>query len=88
MGSAEGGGEPTRPRGELCRAITVLEDAFALSQEDPDALEEQRFVTLGLSDQANLLVVVYAYAKQDIIRVISAWKANKRQGELYEKGRR
>ena len=42
---------------------------------------------MGLSDQSNLLVVVYAYAKQDIIRVISAWKANKRQGELYEKGR-
>ena len=71
----------------FAEAIMVLEDAFALSQEDPDALEEQRFVTLGLSDQANLLVVVYAYAKQDIIRVISAWKANKRQGELYEKGR-
>jgi len=71
----------------FAEAITVLEDAFALSQEDPDALEEQRFVTLGLSDQANLLVVAYAYAKQDIIRVISAWKANKRQGELYEKGR-
>ncbi len=71
----------------FAEAITVLEDAFALSQEDPDALEEQRFVTLGLSDQANRLVVVYAYAKQDIIRVISAWKANKRQGELYEKGR-
>jgi len=71
----------------FAEAITVLEDAFALSQEDPDTLEEQRFVTLGLSDQANLLVVVYAYAKQDIIRVISAWKANKRQGELYEKGR-
>jgi uncharacterized DUF497 family protein len=71
----------------FAEAITVLEDAFALSQEDPDALEEQRFVTLGLSDQANLLVVVYAYAEQDIIRVISAWKANKRQGELYEKGR-
>jgi len=64
----------------FAEAITVLEDAFALSQADPDALEEQRFVTLGLSDQANLLVVVYAYAKQDIIRVISAWKANKRQG--------
>ena len=43
---------------------------------------------LGLSDQAKLLVVVYAYVEPDIIRVISAWKANKRQGELYEEGRR
>ena len=83
MGSAEGGGEPTRSE-----AVTVLEDAFALTREDPDAAEEQRFVTLGLSDQANLLVVVYAYQEPDIIRVISAWKANKRQRELYEEGRR
>jgi uncharacterized DUF497 family protein len=45
----------------FAEAVTVLEDAFALTREDPDAVGEQRFVTLGLSDQANLLVVVYAY---------------------------
>jgi uncharacterized DUF497 family protein len=33
-------------------------------------------------------VVVYTYRGPDIIRVISAWKANKRQRVLYEKGRR
>jgi hypothetical protein len=48
---------------------------------------EERFVTLGLSDQANLLVVVYAYREPDIIRVLSAWRANRRQRELYEEGR-
>ena len=42
----------------FAEAVTVLEDAFALTREDPDVQEEQRFVTLGLSDQANLLVVV------------------------------
>ena len=56
----------------FAEAVTVLEDAFALTQEDQDALGEQRLVTLDLSDQANLLVVVYAYAEPDIIRVISA----------------
>ena len=71
----------------FAEAVTVLEDAFALTQEDPDAVEEQRFVTLGLSDQAKLLVIVYAYVESEIIRVISAWKANKRQGELYEEDR-
>lgn len=71
----------------FAEAVTVLEDAFALTREDPDAVEEQRFVTLGLSDQANLLVVVYAYRGPDNVRVISAWKARKRQRELYEKGR-
>ena len=68
-------------------AVTVLEDEFALTREDPDAVKEPRFVTLGLSNLGNLLVVVYAYRESDIIRVISAWKANKRQRVLYEKSR-
>jgi hypothetical protein len=72
----------------FAEAITVLEDDFALTREDPASLEEPRFITLGLSDVANLLVVVYAYREPDIIRVISAWKASKRQREQYEKGRR
>jgi hypothetical protein len=68
-------------------AATVLEGGFALTREDPDAVDEQRFVTPGLSDEAKLLVVVYAYREPDRLRVISAWKASKRQRELYEKGR-
>ena len=71
-------------RVSFAEAVTVLEDAFALSREDPDAAEEQRFVTPGLSDQANF---VYAYREPDYVRVISAWKASKRQRELYEKDR-
>jgi uncharacterized DUF497 family protein len=72
----------------FAEAVTIFEDDRALSREDDDAREEQRFVGLGLSDAANLLVVVYAYRDPDVIRVISAWKANKRQRELYEEGRR
>jgi uncharacterized DUF497 family protein len=71
----------------FAEAVTVLQDAFALTREDPDAVGEQRFVTLGLSDQANLLVVVYAYTEPGVIRVISAWKATKRQRERYEERR-
>ena len=71
----------------FAEAVTVLEDDFALTREDPDAVDEPRFVTLGLSNLGDLLVVVYAYREPDIIRVISAWKANKRQEEMYEKGR-
>ena len=71
----------------FAEAVTVLEDVFALTREDPDAVGEERFVTLGLSDQVNLLVVVYVYREPDIIRVLSAWRANRRQGELYEEGR-
>jgi hypothetical protein len=43
----------------LCRSNTVLDDDFALIREDPGAHDEPRFVTLGLSDVGNLLVVVY-----------------------------
>ena len=68
-------------------AVTVLEDDLALTRMDPDAVDELRFVTLGLSDFGNLVVVVYTYREPDIIRVISAWKANKRQRLAYEEGR-
>jgi uncharacterized DUF497 family protein len=71
----------------FAEAVTVLDDDYALTREDPDATDELRFVTLGLSDVGNLLVVVYAYQEPDALRVISAWKANKRQRVLYEKSR-
>ena len=71
----------------FAEAVTVFEDDFALTREDADAVEEPRFVTLGLSNLGNLLVVVYMYREPDVIRVISAWKANERQRVLYEKGR-
>ena len=71
----------------FAEAVTVLDDDFALTREDPGADDEPRFVTLGLSDVGNLLVVVYVYREPDVLRVISAWKANRRQKRLYEKGR-
>jgi uncharacterized DUF497 family protein len=88
VGSAKGGGEPTHASSQLCGSGNGLRKRFRAQAEDPDAIDEHRFVTLGLSDQATLLVVVYAYVEPDIIRVISAWKANKRQGDRYEEGRR
>jgi len=51
----------------FAEAVTVFEDAFALTQEDPAAGDEERFVTLGLSNEAHLLVVVYAYREPDMI---------------------
>ena len=68
--------------------MTVLEDDFALTREDSDARDEQRFVTLGMSSVGNLLVVVYTYREPDVIRLISAWKANKPQRSRYEENRR
>ena len=45
-------------------AVTVLEDDFVLTRQDPAAVEEQRSVTLGLSGKANRLVGVYALANR------------------------
>lgn len=71
----------------FAEAATVLEDDRALSREDPNTVDEQRFVTLGLSSSSNLLVVVYAFREPDVIRIISAWKANRRQRSQYAKAR-
>ena len=68
-------------------AVTVLSDDFALTREDPDCYEEQRFVTLGLSATGQLLVVVYTQREPDIFRIISAWRANKPQRTSYEENR-
>jgi uncharacterized DUF497 family protein len=68
----------------FAEAATVLEDELALTREDLDAIGEQRFVTLGLSDRGNLLVVVYTHRDPDVLRIISAWKANRRQRARYE----
>ena len=72
----------------FAEAVTVLEDDFALTREDPDSEGEQCFVTLGMSSFAYLLVVVYTYREPDVIRLISAWRANRRQRLRYEKDRR
>ena len=61
-------------RVSFAEAVTVFEDDFALTREDSDASDEERFVTLGLSADGSLLVVVYTYRAADNIRVISAWK--------------
>ena len=69
-------------------AVTALTDDFALTREDPDCFHEQRFITLGLSATGRLLVVVYTHRDPGILRIISAWRANKPQRTCYEKNRR
>ena len=72
----------------FAEAATVLTDDYALTRDDFDALDEQRFVTLGMSATGALLVVVYTHREPEIYRLISSWKANKPQRALYEKHRR
>ena len=66
-------------------AEIVLYDPHALTQEDKDAVNEQRFVTMGMDAIGRVLIVVYTYRGEDI-RLISARSATKRERERYEKG--
>ena len=68
-------------------AQSVFFDEEALIIDDPEhSLEEERFIILGLSKKANLLVVCHCYRKSDtIIRIISARKATVRETISYNK---
>jgi len=64
-------------------AIPALLDPYALTREDTDSDEEQRFVTLGMGGKERILVVVWTL-RGDCVRLISAWKANQPQRKCYE----
>ena len=63
-------------------AATVLEDEYALTIEDILS-NEQRFITLGVSDAGRILVVVYTY-RGEVIRIISTRKATASERETYK----
>jgi uncharacterized DUF497 family protein len=66
-------------------AKTVFYDENARLLSDPDhSNDEERFILLGMSHNAKILVVVHAYKEQDeIIRIISARKATKAEYNYY-----
>lgn len=66
-------------------AQTVFYDTKALVIDDPEHSEqEDRFIILGLSKKANLLVVCHCYRESDsVIRIISARKATATEEKYY-----
>ncbi len=66
-------------------AQTVFFDENALLIDDPDHSEEEdRFILLGFSRKANLLVVCHCYRhSESVIRIISARKATKTESRAY-----
>ena len=66
-------------------AKTVFYDEEALVIDDPEhSEEEERFIILGLSARANLLVVCHCCRDLDtVIRIISARKATKTETKYY-----
>ena len=66
-------------------AKTVFYDEKALLIPDPDHSEdEERFILLGFSAKARLLLVCHCYRKAEtVIRIISARKADAQEAEQY-----
>ena len=65
-------------------ASTALLDPLSKTDLDPDhSLEEQRFITFGVSARQRLLVVAYT-EEGETIRIISARVATRSEREIYE----
>jgi hypothetical protein len=67
-------------------AATALNDQMAATGADPDhSLDEDRYITFGISEQGRLLVVSHT-EKDETIRIISARLASKGERKIYEEG--
>ena len=66
----------------FAHAEQALRDEMAVTVEDPDAVGEQRFITLGMDALGRVLVVVHTQ-RGERTRMISARKASRGESEQY-----
>ncbi len=68
-------------------ASTVFTDEHALLIDDPEhSDEEDRFILLGLSSSLRMLIVCHCYREgEELIRIISARKATRKERESYNR---
>lgn len=68
-------------------ATTVFLDPVAGTISDTEhSQDKERLVTIGMSNQARLIVVVHADKSEFVIRLISARLATPRERKAYERG--
>lgn len=69
-------------------AQTVFDDPESRVFLDPEHFdEEDRFLIIGVSSAARILIVVHCYRESDsVIRIISARKATRKEIKFYEEG--
>lgn len=85
--------DPTKTRRNLRKhridfdeASTVFADTLSITIPDPDHSEdEERWVTIGLSNRHRLLVVVHT-EEDETIRLITARSADRLERRKYEEG--
>jgi uncharacterized protein len=65
-------------------ALSIFQDALSLTYADIDhSSDEDRYLIIGLSSFGNVLVVSHTF-RNDIIRIISARKATRKERYFYE----
>lgn len=64
-------------------AASALLDPMALVNEDLDANSEPRWILLGMSSHARLLVVIYTLRGEGMVRLISARQASRGESKHY-----
>jgi uncharacterized protein len=69
----------------LADAVEVLFDAMAITIADQEH-DEERWVTIGADAMNRILVVIYTW-RGEVIRLISARKATRRERMAYEEHR-
>nr|WP_207301182.1 BrnT family toxin [Aquabacterium lacunae] len=69
-------------------AKSVFYDEFAIQFFDEEhSSDEERFLMLGMSSSAKLLIVCHCEREHgEVIRIISARKATKRESAFYQGG--
>ena len=68
---------------DFADAALALTDPKSVTIEDPDSVDEFRYVSLGLDPNGRLLVTVFTYRDRKV-RVISSRKATKQERRRYE----
>ena len=67
-------------------AATVFDDPLLITVlDDEHSEDEERYITIGISDQSQLLIVAHT-DREGLIRIISARKAALREQRYYEDG--
>ena len=59
--------------------VNIFYDDETIIIEDPEHYNEQRYIALGIDTKCRSVLVVHVYREIDVIRIISARKANKRE---------
>lgn len=70
-------------------AKTIFYDEFAIQffDDEESSVSEDRFLMLGMSSDAQVLIVCHCEQEAgDVIRIISARKASKTERKFYEGG--